>query len=105
MRTSLSPINEKQEAFGKSSKSNTWDNQSIKYNLGKSFSQGPGEEEKQPRRIKAGTDESWPGRDTGEDTQNRRELARVGHQEDTEGEPSPPQPLELMSLHQLAQNP
>jgi hypothetical protein len=56
--------NEKQEAFGKSSKSNTWDNQSIKYNRGKSFSQGSGEEEQQPRRIKARADESWPGRDT-----------------------------------------
>lgn len=42
---------QKQEAFGKSSKSNT-------YNLGKSFSQGPGEEDKRPRRTKARTDKS-----------------------------------------------
>lgn len=56
------------------------------YNLGKWFSQGPG------------------GRETAREDkgQNRQELARTGH---WGGQPSPPQPLALMSLHQLAQNP
>lgn len=62
---------QKQEAFGKSSNSNT-------YNLGKSFSQGPGEEEKQPRRIKARTGKSQPGQDTGEDTEGEPSLPAFG---------------------------
>lgn len=49
----------------------------------------------------------WRGRETArkDKGQNRQELAGQDTGEDRQEEHSPPQPLELMSLHQLAQNP